>query len=130
MLLITSHSASARRSLRNVYRHHEETIVDRYGGAALCLPTQLGLFLGLRLQEKHYTDVKIQTVSPVERTYIIPESIREAAIEFENRSHPATPYTKFAVGTEHPSPETMRNRRLKRKPRRISGSAGRQQRVI
>ena len=42
----------------------------------------------------------------------VPETVRAAARAYENREHDATPYSKFATGTDHPAPEEMRERPL------------------
>lgn len=112
MLLVVTYSRAARNSLRNVCRSHELTAVRRFGRAALLDETELGAFLALRLREKHGTDVQIERTEPLNEFETVPEGVREAAVEYEARDQPSTPYTKFAAGTDHPSPATMREREL------------------
>jgi hypothetical protein len=112
MLLVVTYSRAARNSLRNVCRSHESTVVRRFGRAALLAETELGAFLGLRLREKHGNDVQVERTQPLNEFEAVPDSVREAAVAYEARDHASTPYTKFATGTDHPSPTTMREREL------------------
>lgn len=112
MLLVVTYSRAARNSLRNVCRNHEATVVRRFGRAALLAETELGAFLGLRLREKHDTDVQLERTEPLNEFDSVPDGVREAATAYEAREHSSTPYTKFATGTDHPSPATMRERDL------------------
>lgn len=111
VLHVVTYSKAARGSLRNVCRAHEAVVVRRFGRAVLFEETELGVFLALRLREKHPGDVAIERTEPLDPT-VIPEYVIEAARAFENRSNPNTSYAAFAAGSEHPSVETMRNRRL------------------
>lgn len=112
VLLIVTYSRSARQTLRNVCTAHEGSVVRRFGRAALLEATELGAFLALRLREKHGEDVQIERTVPLNEFSDVPNSVRRAARAYENREHPSTPYHKFAAGTEHPSPETMRDGEL------------------
>lgn len=112
MLLVVTYSREARNSLRNVCRSHESATVRRFGRAALLSETELGAFLALRLREKHGGDVQIERTHPLNEFEEVPDEIREAASAYESRESPSTPYTKFAVGTDHPSPATMRGEEL------------------
>lgn len=112
MLLVVTYSRAARNSLRNVCRSHDSTAIRRFGRAALFAETELGAFLGLRLREKHGSDVQIERTEPLNEFAAVPEDVREAAAEYEAREHASTPYTKFAAGTDYPSPATMREREL------------------
>ncbi|AEN07048.1 hypothetical protein [Halolamina sp.] len=112
MLLMVTYSRAARNSLRNVCRSHESTVVRRFGRAALLAETELGAFLGLRLREKHGADVQLERTEPLNEFDTVPETVREAAAAYESREQPSTPYTKFATGTDHPSPAAMRDREL------------------
>jgi len=112
MLLMVTYSRAARNSLRNVCQSHESTVVRRFGRAALLAETELGAFLGLRLREKHGADVQLERTEPLNEFDTVPETVREAAEAYESREHPSTPYTKFATGTDHPSPAAMRDREL------------------
>jgi hypothetical protein len=38
--------------------------------------------------------------------------VRDAAAAYESRESRSTPYTKFAVGTDHPAPAAMRGEEL------------------
>ena len=112
MLLVVTYSRAARATLRNVCRSHEATVVRRFGRAALLEETELGAFLSLRLREKHGEDVQIERTSPLNEFEAVPDRVREAARAYERRDEPSTPYAKFAVGTDHPDPEALRERDL------------------
>lgn len=112
MLLVVSYSRAARNSLRNVCRSHDATTVRRFGRAALLEETELGGFLALRLREKHGGDIQIERTRALNEFEEVPDGVREAATAFESRESPSTPYTKFAVGTDHPSAATMRGEKL------------------
>ena len=112
MLLVVTYSRGARDSLRNVCRTHESSVVRRFGRAALFEPTHHGAFLALRLREKHPGDVQVERTSPFNEFADAPDRVREAARAYEDRDAPSTPYAAFAAGTEHPSPEGMRERDL------------------
>lgn len=112
MLLVVTYSRGARGTLRNVCRTHEDTIVRRFGRAALFEATHLGAFLALRLREKHGPDVQIERTRPFNEFADVPERIRDAAAAYERRESPSTPYPKFAVGTEHPALTEMREGEL------------------
>ncbi|MFB6220686.1 MAG: hypothetical protein ABEH90_04535 [Halolamina sp.] len=112
MLLLVTYSREARNSLRNTCRSHESATVRRFGRAALLAETELGAFLALRLREKHGGDVQIERTRPLNEFEEVPEAVREAADAYEARESPSTPYTKFVVGTDHPSPTAMRGEDL------------------
>ncbi|MFB6068300.1 MAG: hypothetical protein ABEJ90_00030 [Halobacterium sp.] len=112
MLLVVTYSQGARTTLRNVCRSHEETVVRRFGRAALFEATELGAFLALRLREKHGPDVQLERTSPLNEYEDVPESVRAAAAAYEDRDRPSTPYAKFAAGTDHPDPERLGDREL------------------
>ncbi|GAB6860817.1 hypothetical protein ACFR97_00615 [Haloplanus litoreus] len=109
MLLVVTYSRGARTTLRNVCRSHESTVIRRFGRATLFAETELGAFLALRLRAKHGDDVQIERTRPLNEFAAVPEPIREAAAAYEDRETPSTPYAKFAAGTDHPDPETMRD---------------------
>lgn len=109
MLLVVTYSRDARTTLRNVCRSHEETVVRRFGRAALLEETELGAFLALRLQAKHGDNTQIERTRPFNEFETVPESVRTAATAYEARETPSTPYAKFAAGTDHPDPEAMRD---------------------
>ena len=112
MLLVVTYSRAARQTLRNVCNGHEEAVVQRFGRAALLEATQLGAFLALRLRAKHAGDVQVERTAPFNEFSDVPEAVRDAATAYEDRENPSTPYAKFAVGTDHPDPESMRDAEL------------------
>ncbi|ADQ65687.1 hypothetical protein C499_10794 [Halogeometricum borinquense DSM 11551] len=112
MLLVVTYSRGARETLRNVCRTHEETVVRRFGRAALLEETEFGAFLACRLREKHGHDVQVERTEPFNEFADAPDSVREAAEAYESRDVASTPYDKFAVGTDHPPTSRMRDRDL------------------
>jgi hypothetical protein len=112
VLLVVTYSRGARTTLRNTCRAHESTVVRRFGRAALFEATELGAFLALRLREKHPDDVQIERTRPLNEFDDVPERVRLAARDYENRETASTPYAKFAVDSDHPDPEEMRARDL------------------
>jgi hypothetical protein len=112
VLLVVTYSRAARTSLRNACRTHEETVVRRFGRAALLDDTHYGAFIALRLVEKHAADVHVKVTRPLNEFADVPESVRDAARAYETRESPSTPYHAFVRGTDHPSPSTLRDRRL------------------
>jgi len=112
VLLVITYSTGARQTLRNVCSHHEDAVVRRLGRAALVEETELGAFLALRLREKHGNDVQVARTRPFNEFRSVPEDVREAARAYERREAKATPYAKFAVGTDHPDPESMTDAEL------------------
>jgi hypothetical protein len=109
VLLVVTYSQAARQTLRNVCNGHEESVVQRFGRAALLKATELGAFLALRLRAKHAGDVQVERTAGFNEFEDAPESVRKAATAYEDREHPSTPYATFAVGTDHPAPDSMRN---------------------
>lgn len=112
MLLVVTYSRNARNSLRNVCRTHEESVVRRFGRAALFEPTEHGAFLGLRLREKHSGDVQLEWTEPFNEFQDVPETVRSAAEAYEDRANGNVPYAKFAVDSPHPTPSELRAREL------------------
>jgi len=112
VLLIVTYSRAARQTLRNVYSSHAEPVVRRFGRAALFRETELAALLALRLREKHGGDVQIERTAPFNEFAAVPDEIRSAAVAYESRDSPSTSYTKFAAGTDHPSPDALRDREL------------------
>lgn len=106
-----TYSRAARRTLRNVCRRHEETVVRSFGRAALLDGSAFAAFQALRLREKHGLDVQVERVEPFVPGEV-PASVREAASAYECRDEPSVPYRQFAAGTDHPSPESLRDREL------------------
>jgi len=117
MLLVVTYSREARTSLRNVCRAHDGTVVRRFGRAALLEATAFGAFQALRLREKHGGDVQIERTRPFNEFAAVDRDVREAAAAYETREQPATPYERFAAGTDHPEPDDLRGRGLDRPPR-------------
>ncbi|PSP88748.1 hypothetical protein BRC87_08820 [Halobacteriales archaeon QS_4_66_20] len=112
MLLVVTYSRAARTTLRNVCRTHEETVVRRFGRAALFEDTAYGAFLALRLREKHPDDVQIERTAPLNEFADVPADVREAAVAYEDRDAASVPYPKFSAGTDHPDPDDLRAREL------------------
>ncbi len=112
MLLVVTYSQAARGTLRNVCRTHEETVVRRFGRAALFAETEFGAFLALRLRAKHGADVQLERTAPFNEFAAVRDEVREAATAFEARTESSTPYAKFAAGTTHPAPDALREREL------------------
>lgn len=112
VLLVVTYSRAARTTLRNACRTHEETVVRRFGRAALLAETEFGAFLALRLREKHGEDVQVERTEPFNEFRDVDESVRRAAAAYEDRDAPSTPYAKFAAGRDHPLPERLRSREL------------------
>jgi hypothetical protein len=112
VLLVVAYSTGARTTLRNVCDAHDDTVVRRFGRAALFASTHHGAFLALRLREKHGADVQVELTRPLNEYETVPESVRAAATAYEDRDAPSTPYHRFAAGTDHPDPETLRERDL------------------
>lgn len=111
MFLVITYSRSARTSLRNVTRAHEETTVRHMGRAALLAGTAFGAFQALRLREKHGRDVQIERVEPFVPEDV-PEDVRSAATAYEGREKATVPYRQFASGTDHPDPARLRDREV------------------
>ena len=84
----------------------------RFGRAALLEATEYGAFLACRLREKHAGDVQVRLTAPFNEYADVPDRVREAAVAYEARDRSSTPYDKFAAGTDHPDPATMRERAL------------------
>lgn len=109
MLLVVTYSRAARQTLRNVCNTHDEAIVQRFGRAVLFEETEFGAFLALRLHGKHGGEVQIERTESLNEFRDVPDAVREAANEYEARDHESVPYAKFAVGTDHPKPASMRD---------------------
>jgi cytochrome c peroxidase len=112
VLLVVTYSRRARETLRNACRAHEETVVRRFGRAALLQETEFGAFLACRLRERHGGDVQVEQTEPFNEFADTPDAVREAAAAYENRDSPSTPYDRFAAGTEHPESSEMRGQEL------------------
>jgi len=112
VLLVVTYSKAARTSLRNVCRTHEDSVVRRFGRAALLAETGHGAFLALRLREKHPEDVQLERTEPFNEFRDVPDGVREAASAYEARSDRNVPYAKFAVDSEHPPPARLKAQEL------------------
>ncbi|MDG5776103.1 hypothetical protein VB773_01860 [Haloarculaceae archaeon H-GB2-1] len=112
MLLVVTYSRAARRTLRNVCRAHEDSVVTRFGRAALFEPTAFAALQALRLREKHGVDVEVRLTRTFNEFDDVEGDVRKAAAAYESREQPSTPYAKFASGTDHPDPESLRAREL------------------
>lgn len=112
MLLIITYTRSARSSLRNVRRSHEDVVVRWFGRSALFEATELGAFHGLRLREKHPEAVQIERTRPFNEFMTVPQRVRDAVRAYSEREHRSTPYAAFAAGTEYPDVATMARREL------------------
>ncbi|KAB7513500.1 DUF7855 family protein [Halosegnis rubeus] len=110
MLFVVAYSRAARRTLRNLRREHEETVVREFGRAALLEPTGHGALLACRLRERYPDAVRVERTRPFNE-FAVPE-IHEAAVAYENEASKYTPYARFASGTDHPDPDTLRDRTL------------------
>lgn len=87
-------------------------MVRQFGRAALVEETEFGAFLGLRLRERHGSAVQVELTRPLNEFGDVPGPVRTAAQAYAAREHRNTPYGKFAVGTEHPSPGAMKDAEL------------------
>jgi hypothetical protein len=113
VLLVVTYSTAARQTLRNACSANEETVVRRFGRAALLAETELGAFLACRLRAKHSGDVQVERTAPFNEFEAVPERVRAAARAYEDREAASTPYARFAVGTDHPSPGELRGEELR-----------------
>lgn len=112
MLLVITYTRSARNSLRNVRRTHEDVVVRWFGRSALFAATELGAFHGLRLQKKHPEAVQIERTRPFNEYQEVPERVRDAVAAYTKREHTTTPYSAFAVGRDLPDIASMARREL------------------
>jgi len=112
VLLVVTYSQAARTSLRNVCRTHDETVIRRFGRAALFEGTEHGAFLALRLREKHPESVQLERTEPFNEFRDVPEEIRTAVQAYENRENENIAYAKFAVDSPHPRAAELKRREL------------------
>ena len=112
MLLAITYSQPARQTLRNACDAHEETVVRRFGRAALLRETGFGALLACRLLAKHGGDVQVERTRAFNGFEVVPDDVRRAAEAYEARDATSTPYAKFAAGTDHPDPDALREREL------------------
>jgi len=112
VLLVIAYSTAARQTLRNICRAHEDGVVHRAGRIALLEPTEFCAFQALRLREKHGEAVQIEQTAPFNEFERVRPAVRDAARAYEDRDAPATPYERFAAGTDHPDPGAMKRTEL------------------
>ena len=108
MLLVVTYSRSARQALRNACRSHDETVVQRFGRAALLEPTEFGAFLALRLRAEQGADVQVERTEPLVAGRDVPDRVRAAADAYAARDERSTSYAKFAAGRDHPDAATLK----------------------
>ena len=109
---MVTYSRAARTSLRNVCRSHEDSVVRRFGRAALLEATEHGALLACRLRERHPADVQVERTRPFNEFADASGEIRRAAAAYESEAGSYTPYARFAAGTDHPDPERLKGREL------------------
>ncbi|WP_435334574.1 hypothetical protein [Haloarchaeobius sp. TZWWS8] len=112
MFLVIAYSKASRQTLRNICNTHEDVVVRRLGRAVLFERTEFGAFCALRLRARFGADVRVERTEPLNEFEPVFDRVRRAAEAFESRESPYTPYEKFAVGTDHPTAESMRRRQL------------------
>lgn len=108
MLLAITYTQPARQALRNACNAHEEVVVRRFGRAALFAETEFGAFQVLRLREQFGGAVQVERTRQFNEFAAVPERVRSAAAAYADREAAAVPYEKFAAGTDHPSPATLK----------------------
>jgi len=112
MLLVITYSQPARQALRNLCNAHEETVVRRFGRAALLDPTEFAAFQAVRLREQYGRAVQVERTRPFDEVQAVRDSVREAAGAYADRDSPGTPYAKFAAGTDHPDQADLKETEL------------------
>lgn len=112
MILVVAYTADARTTVQNVTQTHENAVVREFGRAVLLRETEFGAFLACRLRAKHGTDVQVEQTETFNEFSDVPPPVREAAEAYESRETPSTPYPKFAVGRELPTPAEMQDTEL------------------
>jgi hypothetical protein len=112
VLVVVTYSRGARQTLRNICAAHDDCVVGQFGRVALLEATEFAAFQALRLREKHGTAVQVEWTQPFNEYELVREGVRDAAVAYEARDHPATPYERFAAGRDLPAPDEMRSREL------------------
>jgi hypothetical protein len=107
VLLVIAYSHGARQMLRNMSRHHAETVVDRFGRAALLADTALSGFLAVRLRTRFGDAVAIERTRPFNAHLDCRDAVRRAARAFEAREDRHVPYQVFAAGGSIPTKAEM-----------------------
>jgi hypothetical protein len=98
--------------LRNMNRHHAETVVDRFGRAAILADTALSGFLAVRLRCCYGDAVAVERTRPFNEHLDCAAAVREAACAFEAREDRHVPYQVFAAGEPVPTKAQMLERPL------------------
>ena len=87
-------------------------MVRQFGRAALLPETEFAAFQALRLREKHGTAVSVKRTRQFNEFEQVRDEVRDAAVAYEDRESPSTPYERFADGRDLPGPGEMREREL------------------
>mgnify|MGYP007047123754 FL=1 len=93
--------------LRNMSRHHTETVVDRFGRAAVLADTALSGFLAVRLRTRFGDAVALERTRPFNEHVDCRSAVRQAARAFEAREDRHVPYQVFAAGAAVPTKAEM-----------------------
>ncbi|XVH32944.1 hypothetical protein ACNS7O_07100 [Haloferacaceae archaeon DSL9] len=112
MILVVAYSRTARTDLRNTCRRHDSCVVRAFGRVALFEETEWAAFHLLRLRTRHETDIQLEWTTPFNEFKLVSAETRRAVEAYETRADKYTPYRTFAAGTEHPTPEALRERSL------------------
>lgn len=112
MLLVITYSGDARQALRNLCNAHQESVVRRFGRAALLESTEFAAFQAVRLREQFGAAVQVERTRPFNEFEAVREPVCEAARAYADRDHPGTPYARFAAGTDHPNQADMKGTEL------------------
>lgn len=102
MLLVIAYSGAARQAVRNTCDRHEDFVVRRLGRAALLEETELAALHAVRLRERFGPAVQVERTEPFNEFEAVREPVLAAARSYAARDDPATPYARFAAGTDHP----------------------------
>lgn len=112
VLLVVAHSKEARIAVRNAVNAHEEAVHRRFGRAVLLRETVFGAFLACRLRAEYGTAIQVERTRPFVAEELVSDTVREAALAYAERESRTTPYRAFAAGTDHPSPDAMKDAEL------------------
>lgn len=112
MLLVIAYSGPARQALRNLCNAHEEVVAGRFGRAVLLEATEFAALHAVRLRAEFGAAVRVERTLPFNEFEVLRDEVREAALAYAERERPATPYAKFAAGTDHPDQADLRGTEL------------------
>lgn len=112
MLLVVAYSKPARQALRNLCDAHEDHLAGRFGRAVLLEPTEFAALQAVRLRAEFGPAVRVEETRPFNEFESLREPVREAAQAYADREKPATPYARFAAGTDHPDQDALEGREL------------------